>query len=139
MHQRAYQKSFNKQIVNPRYAYIGPTYKQTKSIIFDYLKHYAGVIPGIKFNEQELSCTFPNGAKITYLDQKIQTHFVVITSMASLQMSMPRSIQDCFLRLFVQLIRSKRGFTYGVHHKACPMIFAPSTSTHYKTMPGIQR
>ena len=52
---------------NPRYAYIGPTYKQTKSIIFDYLKFYAGVIPGVKFNEQELSCTFPNGAKITLL------------------------------------------------------------------------
>ena len=30
---------------NPRYAYIGPTYKQTKSIIFDYLKFYAGVNP----------------------------------------------------------------------------------------------
>ena len=52
---------------NPRYAYIGPTYKQTKSIIFDYLKYYAGVIPGSKFNEQELSCTLPNGAKISLL------------------------------------------------------------------------
>tara|TARA_R110000765_G_scaffold10789_1_gene33101 strand:+ start:94 stop:1218 length:1125 start_codon:yes stop_codon:yes gene_type:complete len=52
---------------NPRYAYIGPTYKQTKSIIFDYLKYYAGVIPGTKFNEQELSCLFPTGAKITLL------------------------------------------------------------------------
>ena len=52
---------------NPRYAYIGPTYKQTKSIIFDYLKFYAGVIPGSKFNEQELSCTLPNGAKISLL------------------------------------------------------------------------
>ena len=52
---------------NPRYAYIGPTYKQTKSIIFDYLKYYAGVIPGTKFNEQELSCLFPSGAKITLL------------------------------------------------------------------------
>jgi|TARA_R110000796_G_C14530890_1_gene431836 hypothetical protein len=52
---------------NPRYAYIGPTYKQTKSIIFDYLKYYAGVIPGTKFNEQELSCLFPNGAKIVLL------------------------------------------------------------------------
>ena len=52
---------------NPRYAYIGPTYKQTKSIIFDYLKYYAGVIPGTKFNEQELSCTLPNGAKISLL------------------------------------------------------------------------
>lgn len=61
------KRALTNKLWNPRYAYIGPTYKQTKSIIFDYLKHYAGVIPGIKFNEQELSCTFPNGAKITLL------------------------------------------------------------------------
>ena len=35
--------------------------------LFDYLKLYAGVIPGTKFNEQELSCTFPNGSKIVLL------------------------------------------------------------------------
>lgn len=40
----------------PRYAYVAPTYRQGKSIAWDYLKHYAGVIPGVKFNEQELRC-----------------------------------------------------------------------------------
>ena len=39
---------------NPRYAYIAPTYKQAKSIAWDYLKHYAKNIPGTKFNETEL-------------------------------------------------------------------------------------
>lgn len=40
----------------PRYAYVAPTYRQGKAIAWDYLKHYAGVIPGVKFNEQELRC-----------------------------------------------------------------------------------
>ena len=40
----------------PRYGYVAPTYRQGKSIAWDYLKHYAGVIPGVKFNEQELRC-----------------------------------------------------------------------------------
>ena len=61
------KRALTNDMWNPRYAYIGPTYKQTKAIIFDYLKFYAGVIPGTKFNEQELSCTFPNGAKIVLL------------------------------------------------------------------------
>jgi phage terminase large subunit len=40
----------------PRYAYVGPTYRQAKAVAWDYLKHYAGVIPGVKFNESELRC-----------------------------------------------------------------------------------
>jgi len=61
------KRALTNDMWNPRYAYIAPTYKQAKSIIFDYLKLYAGVIPGTKFNEQELSCTFPNGSKIVLL------------------------------------------------------------------------
>jgi len=52
---------------NPRYAYISPTYKQSKSICWDFLKHYAGKIPGVKFNETELRCDLPNGSRITLL------------------------------------------------------------------------
>ena len=40
----------------PRFAYVSPTYRQGKSIAWDYIKHYAGVIPGVRFNEQELRC-----------------------------------------------------------------------------------
>jgi hypothetical protein len=48
-----------------RGAYIAPLLKQAKSIAWDYLKKYAGVIPGVKFNESELRCDLPNGARIT--------------------------------------------------------------------------
>jgi phage terminase large subunit len=48
----------------PRYGYLAPTYTQAKSIAWDYLKHYAGVIPGASFNETELRCDLPNGARI---------------------------------------------------------------------------
>ena len=55
---------------NPRYAYIAPTYKQAKAIAFDYLKMFAGSIPGTTFNETELRCDLPNGSRITLLSSE---------------------------------------------------------------------
>lgn len=52
---------------NPRYAYIAPTYSQAKKIAWDYLKYYTEKIPGTKWNESELRCDLPNGARITIL------------------------------------------------------------------------
>jgi len=49
----------------PRYAYIGPSFAQTKDLIWGYFNQYAGVIPGTKFSESELSVTLPTGAKIS--------------------------------------------------------------------------
>lgn len=49
----------------PRYAYVGPSFAQTKDLIWGYLKHYTSVIPGTKYSESDLECTLPNGAKIT--------------------------------------------------------------------------
>jgi len=48
-----------------KYAYIAPTYKQAKNIAWDNLKDYARVVPGVKYNESELRCDFPNGSRIT--------------------------------------------------------------------------
>lgn len=48
----------------PRFAYISPFYRQSKSIAWDYLKHYTSVIPGVKYNESELRVDLPNGARI---------------------------------------------------------------------------
>lgn len=47
-----------------RYAFIAPTYKQAKNIAWDLLKFYARPIPGVEFNINELTVTFPNGSKI---------------------------------------------------------------------------
>ena len=55
---------------NPRLAYIAPTYKQAKSIAWDYLKFYTKSIPGTKYNESELRCDFVNGARITLLSSE---------------------------------------------------------------------
>jgi phage terminase large subunit len=43
---------------NPRYAYMAPTYRQAKNVAWDYLKQFAGGIPGAKFHETELRCDF---------------------------------------------------------------------------------
>lgn len=51
----------------PRYAYVGPSFAQTKDLIWGYLKHYTSVLMpyGCKYSEGDLECTLPNGAKIT--------------------------------------------------------------------------
>ena len=38
----------------PRFAYIAPTYAQGKAIAWDYMKHYADPVPGMRPNESEL-------------------------------------------------------------------------------------
>ena len=46
-----------------RGAYIAPFRKQAKDIAWDYFKKFAGRIPGVAFNETELTVILPNGAK----------------------------------------------------------------------------
>ena len=48
----------------PRYAYLAPTYKQAKTIAWDYLQHYSRPIPGIVINQSELRIDYPNGGRI---------------------------------------------------------------------------
>lgn len=48
----------------PRFAYIGPTYRQGKATVWDFLKHYTAPIPGRKVNESELRIDFPNGGQV---------------------------------------------------------------------------
>ena len=48
-----------------RGAYIAPFRKQAKDVTWDYFKRFAGKMPGVSFNETELTVSFPNGARIT--------------------------------------------------------------------------
>jgi len=48
----------------PRFAYLAPTYRQAKSIAWDYLKHYTQSIPGRKTNESELWVNLPGDRQI---------------------------------------------------------------------------
>jgi len=49
---------------NPHFAYIGPFLGQAKDTTWAYLKRFASAVPGTTFNESELRCDFPNGARI---------------------------------------------------------------------------
>jgi len=49
---------------SPRFSYIAPFLNQSKAIAWDYLKHYAGAIPGTTFNESELRADLPNGGRV---------------------------------------------------------------------------
>ena len=55
------------KLLNPRYAFISPYRLQGKATAWDYIKQFAGKIPGTKFNESELRCDLANGARITIL------------------------------------------------------------------------
>jgi len=53
-----------------RAAYAAPYLGQAKAVAWDYLRHFAGVIPGTRFHEGELRCDLPNGARIRLAPQK---------------------------------------------------------------------
>src|SRR5437867_1051518 len=48
----------------PRFAYVGPTYRQAKSTVWDYIQHYARPIPGVAFNQSELRADYPNSGQL---------------------------------------------------------------------------
>lgn len=48
----------------PRVAYVAPTYRQAKAIAWDYVRKFAGAIPGAAFNEAELRVDLPNGGRL---------------------------------------------------------------------------
>jgi len=50
--------------VDPRFAYVAPTYSQAKDIAWGYLKRFTTAIPGVSVSESELSVTLPNGGRI---------------------------------------------------------------------------
>lgn len=52
---------------NPRYAYVAPFLKQAKKIAWDYTKKFTNIIPGVQYNESELRCDFPNGARLNLM------------------------------------------------------------------------
>ena len=49
---------------NARFFYVAPTRVQAKAVAWDYAKEFARKIPGVKFNETELRCDLPNGARL---------------------------------------------------------------------------
>lgn len=47
-----------------RFAYIAPQLKQCKTVVWDYLQHFAHQVPGVQVNQAELRVDFPNGAQV---------------------------------------------------------------------------
>ena len=64
MVKRSIEEPMGKKRNDCRYAYIAPFRSQAKDIAWDYVKKYAGPIPGVTFNESELRCDMPNGSRI---------------------------------------------------------------------------
>jgi phage terminase large subunit len=50
--------------VEAQFAYIAPTYKQAKRVAWDIAKKISRDIPGVEYNESELTVRYPNGSKL---------------------------------------------------------------------------
>jgi hypothetical protein len=48
----------------PRYAYVGPSFEQTKDLVWGYAHYYADNLPGVSFSEGELTTKLASGATI---------------------------------------------------------------------------
>jgi phage terminase large subunit len=53
------------ELPRPRVAFISPLRNQVKATSWDYCQHYTRNIPGVSFNQAELTVTFPNDSKLT--------------------------------------------------------------------------
>lgn len=47
-----------------RFGYVAPFRNQAKAIAWDYVKRYTAPVPGVRYNESELTAFLPNGARI---------------------------------------------------------------------------
>lgn len=52
------------KLQDARFAYVAPHFNQAKDVCWHYLKRFASVVPGVVFNESELRCDLPNGARV---------------------------------------------------------------------------
>jgi len=57
-------RALNAKVRSARYMFISNELKQSRRNAWHYLKHYAGLIPGTKISESDLSITLPNGAEV---------------------------------------------------------------------------
>jgi phage terminase large subunit len=56
--------ALTEKLTRPRYAYIGPTYTQAKTVAWDYCQHYARAVPGVTPNQSELRIDLPNSGQV---------------------------------------------------------------------------
>jgi len=52
------------KLPRPRVAYIGPTYRQSKAVCWDYAQFYARPIPSVEMNQSELRIDYPNDGQL---------------------------------------------------------------------------
>jgi phage terminase large subunit len=60
----AIRAAFVEGKANARYGYVAPFRNQAKQVAWDYVKQFTAPIPGVSWNEAELRCDMPNGARL---------------------------------------------------------------------------
>lgn len=56
--------ALSSKLVNPRFAYVAPTFAQAKDVAWEYLKQFTQTVPLVSSHETELRVDLPNGARV---------------------------------------------------------------------------
>ena len=124
--------AFTHDLPNVRMGYVAPQFKQAKSIAWDYVKQFTKEIPGMKYNETELRCDFPNGARLTlygvdsnpdalrgnYFDMVVMDEVQLIDEDIFPKVILPSLADRKGRCLFIGTPRSTRNYLYELYKKA---------------------
>jgi hypothetical protein len=113
-----------------RFAYISPTYTQSKDTCWQYLKRFTSPIPGVEQRESDLMVVFPNGARVrlygadnydrlrgTYMDGLVLDEYADINPRAWPEVLRPALADREGWAVFIGTPRGRNDF-WAVHQHA---------------------
>jgi len=113
-----------------RFAYMSPTYTQSKDTCWQYLKRFTADIPGVEQRESDLMVIFPNGARVrlygvenydrlrgTYIDGLVLDEYADINPRAWPEVLRPALADRAGWAVFIGTPRGRNDF-WRVHHHA---------------------
>jgi phage terminase large subunit len=115
---------------NGRFAYLAPTYAQSKDTAWEYLKRFTADIPGVEQRESDLMVRFPNGARVrlygaenydrlrgTYADGVVLDEYGDIDPRAWPEVIRPSLADRNGWAVFIGTPKGRNDF-YGIHKQA---------------------
>ena len=113
-----------------RFAYMSPTYTQSKDTCWQYLKRFTADIPGVEQRESDLMVIFPNGSRVrlygvehydrlrgTYIDGLVLDEYADINPRAWPEVLRPALADRQGWAVFIGTPRGRNDF-WRVHHHA---------------------
>lgn len=87
-------QALKNQLRNPQYAYVAPTYKQAKTVAWQYLVDFTSKIPGVTANKSELTIYIERPGRINPLSGELEPDVIKIMCLGA---DDPDSIRGIYL------------------------------------------